>query len=142
MTDQLLEIKIPAPLYDRLQREAERRGMAVYGVILEAIHNYCHQVEDMEQWKQELKQELKAYVQSLLAEKHTTPTPKPEIPPSIRPLQVGDLVQIRDRDSPFYLQTATIVSTTLIRATVDIGSAKHNFLKRDLRYIASPHEPT
>jgi hypothetical protein len=52
-------------------------------------------------------------------------------------------VQIRDPDSPFYLQKAVVVSTSLIRATVDTGMGKHTFLKRDIRFVASGnHEPT
>lgn len=138
MADPSLEVTIPEFLYQRLHQEAESLGLSPHQAILEAIKLFCDRCSLKQELKRELETELKAYVQSLLG-KAPAP-PKTEIPPSIRPLRVGDLVQIRDRDSPFYLQTARIISTTLIRATVDIGSAKHNFLKRDLRYIPPDHD--
>ena len=61
--------------------------------------------------------------------------PKPDIPITIRPLQIGDLVQIRDQSSPHFLEKLTIVKVGMLMATVQTNQGEQRFLKRDLRFI-------
>ncbi len=58
-------------------------------------------------------------------------------PPTVRQLQVGDIVQIRDPGSPHYREKVAILSVGLIRATVATAFGAQSFLKRDLRFVAS-----
>jgi hypothetical protein len=62
---------------------------------------------------------------------------KPELPLTIRPLQIGDLVQVRDRSSPHFLEKLHITKVGMLRATVVTSSGEQSFLKRDLRFIES-----
>jgi len=159
MADQLLSVPIPDVIYDQLISRAELTGLSLSDLVTQALTAFFNQDSDTRAAVAELtpaiqnylesrlaviKQELRDYVQQQLAQQMPhAPQQKAEIPPSIRPLQVGDTVQIRDPDSPFYLQKAVIVSTSLIRATVDTGMGKHTFLKRDIRFVsASNHDPT
>jgi hypothetical protein len=63
-----------------------------------------------------------------------TPT---QTPPPIRQLQIGDIVQIRDPDSPHYMQHLRISELGIIRATVSTDFGNQTFLKRDLRFVHS-----
>jgi len=156
MADHLLSVPIPDELYDRLIRRSELTGLSPQDLLIQALTSFLEpkQLElqpaisaYLEIRLQAIKQELREYLQQQLLV-HQTPQPiadpqeKEEIPPSIRPLQIGDTVQIRDPDSPFYLQKAVIVSTSLIRATVDTGMGKHTFLKRDIRFVSTAHDST
>jgi len=58
--------------------------------------------------------------------------------PEIRPLQVGDLVQIRDQSSPHFLERLHITKVGMLMATVVTSLGEQSFLKRDLRFIESP----
>jgi hypothetical protein len=58
-------------------------------------------------------------------------------PSQIRQLQIGDLVQVRDPDSPHYMERVRISAVGIIRATVKTDSGEHTFLKRDLRFVSS-----
>jgi hypothetical protein len=60
--------------------------------------------------------------------------PKP-FPITIRPLQLGDLVQIRDQSSPHFLEKLIIVKVGMLMATVETSTGEQSFLKRDLRFI-------
>lgn len=60
-------------------------------------------------------------------------SPKPE-QPTIRPLQVGDVVQIRDQSSPHFLEKLIIIKVGMLRATVQTDTGEESFLKRDLRF--------
>jgi hypothetical protein len=62
---------------------------------------------------------------------------KPELPLIIRPLQVGDLVQIRDQSSPHFLERLHITKVGMLMATVVTSLGEQSFLKRDLRFIES-----
>lgn len=55
----------------------------------------------------------------------------------IRQLQIGDLVQVRDPDSPHYMERVRISAVGIIRATVKTDSGEQTFLKRDLRFVES-----
>jgi hypothetical protein len=57
--------------------------------------------------------------------------------PTIRQLQVGDLVQVRDPDSPHYMEKVRLTKVSLIRATIQTETGEHILLKRDLRYVQS-----
>jgi hypothetical protein len=59
--------------------------------------------------------------------------------PSVRQLVVGDLVQVRDQQSPYYMQILMITKVGLIRASVSGDVGEISMLKRDLRYVRSPH---
>lgn len=63
-----------------------------------------------------------------------TPT---QTPPPIRQLQIGDIVQIRDPDSPHYMEHLRISELGIIRATVSTDFGNQTFLKRDLRFVSS-----
>jgi hypothetical protein len=63
-------------------------------------------------------------------------TPMPT-PPPVRQLQIGDLVQIRDPDSPHYMEQLRITELGIIRATVSTDFGNQTFLKRDLRFVHS-----
>jgi hypothetical protein len=56
-------------------------------------------------------------------------------PIQIRPLQLGDLVQIRDQSSPHFLEKLTIIKVGMLMATVQTNPGEQSFLKRDLRFI-------
>jgi hypothetical protein len=149
MADHLLSVPIPDELYDRLIRRSELTGLSPQDLLIQALACFLEpkQLEPavsayLEIRLQAIKQELRQYLQQQLAHQASRPAPEEEIPPSIRPLQIGDTVQIRDPDSPFYLQKAVIVSTSLIRATVDTGMGKHTFLKRDIRFVSTAHDST
>ncbi|AFY70813.1 hypothetical protein Pse7367_2555 [Thalassoporum mexicanum PCC 7367] len=60
--------------------------------------------------------------------------------PSVRKLEIGDLVQVRDQQSPYYLQILPITKVGLIRASVTGELGESSILKRDLRYVRSPSE--
>jgi len=151
MADHLLSVPIPDELYDRLVRRSELTGLSPQDLLIQALTSFLepNQLElqpaisaYLEIRLQAIKQELRQYLQQIVAKQIPSTRPEPEeIPPSIRPLQIGDIVQIRDPDSPFYLQKAVIVSTSLIRATVDTGMGKHTFLKRDIRFVSTAHDP-
>ena len=148
MADHLLSVSIPVTLYRQLVSHAEHTGVSQQDLVVQALTAFLNAKgidpalsAYLETRLQAIKRELQTYVQQQLTP--APPPPKEDIPPPIRPLQVGDIVQIRDPDSPFYLQKAVVVSTSLIRATVDTGMGKHTFLKRDIRFVASGnHEPT
>ncbi|WP_019499635.1 hypothetical protein [Pseudanabaena sp. PCC 6802] len=55
----------------------------------------------------------------------------------IRQLQIGDLVQVRDPDSPHYMEHLRISAVGIIRATVQTDAGEQTFLKRDLRFVES-----
>ncbi len=149
MADHLLSVSIPEATYTQLVRRAQQTGVSLQDLVTQALTAFLQPSElspaistYLETRLQEIKGELQAYIQGQIAKPAPEPPePKEEIPPTIRPLQVGDIVQIRDPDSPFYLQKAVVVSTSLIRATVDTGRGKHTFLKRDIRFVeTSKHE--
>lgn len=60
-----------------------------------------------------------------------------EISPSVRQLCVGDRVQIRDPDSPYYMEKLQIVKVGMIRADVATDHGEQSFLKRYLRFVPS-----
>ena len=72
--------------------------------------------------------------------KSTSTPPKPDIP--IRPLQIGDLVQVRDQSSPHFLEKLTIVKVGMLMATVETSLGEQSFLKRDLRFIDTQTKET
>jgi len=154
MADHLLSVPIPDEIYDQLNCRAEQTGLSQQEVVIQALTSFLQQNSHppaglqphisvyIDSRLQAIKQELQEYLQQIVAKQIPSTRPEPEeIPPSIRPLQIGDTVQIRDPDSPFYLQKAVIVSTSLIRATVDTGMGKHTFLKRDIRFVSTAHDP-
>ncbi|CAN1213130.1 hypothetical protein TUMEXPCC7403_23195 [Tumidithrix helvetica PCC 7403] len=61
--------------------------------------------------------------------------------PTIRQLQVGDLVQIRDPDSPHYMEKLRLTKVSLIRASIQTETGEHTYLKRDLRFVQSEDSP-
>jgi hypothetical protein len=63
-------------------------------------------------------------------------------PSQIGPLQVGDVVQVRDPDSPHYMEQLRISAVGIIRATVQTDSGEQTFLKRDLRFVRSASAST
>jgi len=70
----------------------------------------------------------------------SSPTPttleiKSEIKPTIRQIQVGDTVQIRDQTSPYYLEILTVTKVGMLMAHVATANGEQNFLKRDLRFV-------
>ncbi len=152
MADHLLSVSIPEATYTQLVRRAQQTGVTPQSLVAQAVTAFLQPPElspalsaYLESRLQEIKGELQAYIQAQqgqIVKPQPAPEPTEDIPPTIRPLQVGDIVQIRDPDSPFYLQKAVVVSTSLIRATVDTGRGKHTFLKRDIRFVSSnSHEP-
>jgi hypothetical protein len=50
-------------------------------------------------------------------------------------LQIGDRVLVLESDSPYYMAKLLVISTSLIRATVQTDTGEKTFLKRDLRFI-------
>ncbi|NJK60996.1 MAG: hypothetical protein HC918_13165 [Oscillatoriales cyanobacterium SM2_1_8] len=69
------------------------------------------------------------------------PSPRPAAPahpPQVHPLAVGDNVQIRDGNSPFFQAIVPVTAVGIIRATVRTEQGEQSFLKRDLRYIPEP----
>jgi hypothetical protein len=60
-----------------------------------------------------------------------------QTPPPVRQLQIGDIVQIRDPDSPHYMEQLRISELGIIRATVSTDFGNQTFLKRDLRFVHS-----
>jgi hypothetical protein len=60
-----------------------------------------------------------------------------QMPPPVRQLQIGDIVQIRDPDSPHYMEQLRITELGIIRATVSTDFGNQTFLKRDLRFVHS-----
>ena len=59
------------------------------------------------------------------------------MPPTVRQLQIGDIVQIRDPDSPHYKEHVRVSEVGIIRATVSTDLGNQTFLKRDLRFVRS-----
>lgn len=59
------------------------------------------------------------------------------MPPTVRQLQIGDIVQIRDPDSPHYMEHVRVSELGIIRATVSTDLGNQTFLKRDLRFVRS-----
>ena len=64
-----------------------------------------------------------------------TTKPEKSEPLTVRPLQIGDLVQVRDRSSPHFLEKLNIIKVGMLMATVVTSSGEQSFLKRDLRFI-------
>jgi hypothetical protein len=60
----------------------------------------------------------------------------------VRQLQIGDLVQVRDPDSPHYMEHLRISTVGIIRATVQTDLGEQTFLKRDLRFVSTKSEST
>ncbi len=67
-------------------------------------------------------------------EETSTETAMPIAP---RQLQIGDIVQIRDPDSPHYMEQVCVIELGIIRATVSTDLGSQTFLKRDLRFVRS-----
>jgi hypothetical protein len=101
--------------------------------------------EGFSQFKQDL-----AAIQLSVGDRRKSTETSPEIQspatsaaylgPTIRQLQVGDFVQIRDPDSPHYMEKVRLVKVSLIRATVQTDTGEHTLLKRDLRFVQSDRD--
>lgn len=95
---------------------------------------------------QQLKAEL-ARLQTLISHDPVNParfeviaSPTAEIAPSLRQLEVGDFVQIRDVDSPYFMEKLQIVKVGIVRASVATHSGEQSFLKRELRFVPPDSE--
>jgi hypothetical protein len=83
--------------------------------------------------------QLEAQTRDRYSSKPSEPLPKQikQIAPTIRQIQVGDLVQIRDQNSPHYLEILTVTKVGMLMAHVATTDGEQNFLKRDLRFVKS-----
>jgi len=81
--------------------------------------------------------ELRSPISENFNLKSETMVMKPELPLAVRQLQVGDLVQIRDRSSSHFLEKLHITKVGMLMATVVTSSGEQSFLKRDVRFIQS-----
>ena len=128
----------------------------VEGLISARLENFEHSIDErfsssIEQHIsksefQQLKAEL-ARLQILIDRDPVNPAqleviapPIAEIAPSIRQLEVGDFVQIRDVDSPYFMEKLQIVKVGIVRASVATHSGEQSFLKRELRFVPPDSE--
>jgi hypothetical protein len=161
-----LQVELSAELYDALMAKQRSSGCNVSELVQQGLRLYLgletqdhtkDQAEDlrspMEQMLEIRLSELESRIMErvymeiesrlagikvettssniLLAD---TPT---QTPPPIRQLQIGDIVQIRDSDSPHYMERLRITELGIIRATVSTDFGNQTFLKRDLRFVHS-----
>lgn len=84
---------------------------------------------------------LKSIVEQVLATQTISPPAakavSPPVSPTIRALQVGDIVQIRDQSSPHFLEKLPIIKVGMLMASVQTTTGEQSFLKRDLRFLTS-----
>jgi hypothetical protein len=152
-----LTIELSGELYTALLKQVKITGKTETELVVEGIRQVLNQTDDQktendrfELLEASLEKKLKQYVDSLIKDRQSQSivATNPEtsdrksfervLPtPTIRPLQVGDLVLILEPDSPYYMAKLLVIRTSLIRATVDTDTGEKTFLKRDLRFVES-----
>lgn len=81
-----------------------------------------------------VEQLVSAQIAQKLQASSASPVPKTTAP-TIRALQIGDIVQIRDQSSPHFLEKLPIIKVGMLMASVQTASGEQSFLKRDLRFL-------
>jgi len=96
--------------------------------------------EKLKDFELQLEEKLAKRLQELSSDRPKLKTPSLPSPslitPTVRALQIGDLVQIRDQSSPHFLEKLTIIKVGMLMASVQTSDGEQSFLKRDLRFIA------
>jgi hypothetical protein len=161
-----MNIELESWMYGAIAAKAQDLGCTETEVIIQAIklmlgadESSLSKILDQlieQKLEEKLEQKLEAKLQDLeqnletkltqklgdrpQSTKSTSTPPKPDIP--IRPLQIGDLVQVRDQSSPHFLEKLTIVKVGMLMATVETSLGEQSFLKRDLRFIDTQTKET
>ncbi len=96
--------------------------------------------EKLKDFELQLEEKLAKRLQELSSDRPKLKPPSLPSPslttPTVRALQIGDLVQIRDQSSPHFLEKLTITKVGMLMASVQTSDGEQSFLKRDLRFIA------
>jgi hypothetical protein len=159
-----LQVDLSAELYDALMAKQRSSGCSVSELVQQGLR-LCLGLEAHDD-TEELRSPLAQTIESRLSELESrimarvgieiesriaslkfktissnislaeTPAEK-AIPPTVRQLQIGDIVQIRDPDSPHYMEHVRVSEVGIIRATVSTDLGNQTFLKRDLRFMRS-----
>lgn len=136
----ILQISLPPELYAILQDKAQELGLSEEEILIQALQSWLDP-QGMASLEKRLEKLIDRRITALRSEflgiTETKPDPIPPYRP-VRALQVGDLVQVRESGSPYYLERLTITKVGMIRAYVGTMEGEKSFLKRDLRLIESP----
>ncbi|PLS69774.1 MAG: hypothetical protein CV045_00230 [Cyanobacteria bacterium M5B4] len=132
-----IQISIPSELYNILKERAEELGQSEEASILQALQSWLDP-KGIASVEKRLEMLIDRRIAALRSEFLGVTESKPSaVPPyrAVRALKVGDLVQVRESGSPYYLEKLTITRVGMIRAYVQTREGEHSFLKRDLRLI-------
>ncbi len=136
MTPQVhqLQVNLPPELYAILQAKAQELGQSEEATIVTALQSWLDP-----QGLAALEKRLELLIDQRIAHLRSEflgvkPDPTSPLPP-LRALQVGDIVQVRESGSPYYLEKFKITRVGMIRAYVETREGECSFLKRDLRLI-------
>lgn len=151
MTKSQLTIELESWMYAAIASQARDLGCSESEVIQQAIKLMLGMDESKildrlleDKFQSKFEDKLESKIEEIVAKKLKDFTQKLPIQPPdistpesipIRALQVGDRVQIRDRNSPHFLEKLTIVKVGMLMAVVQTSSGEQSFLKRDLRFI-------
>lgn len=151
----VITVQLSSELYADLQQQVKITGQTETELVIKGLQHVLNQTDHQKAEKDRfeileatLESRLKRYVDSLIKDRQSNVVANPEtsdrklfervLPiPTIRPLQVGDLVLVLETDSPYYMAKLLVIRTSLIRATVDTDTGEKTFLKRDLRFVES-----
>ncbi|MFN3361406.1 MAG: hypothetical protein ACK421_08285 [Pseudanabaenaceae cyanobacterium] len=132
-----LQIGLPPELYQLLCQRAQALGQSPEGAVLEAVQSWLDP-QGLVSLEKRLENLIDRRIAALRAEFLGVTESKPSVVPPyhpLRPLQVGDIVQIREAGSPYYLEKLPITKVGIIRAYVATREGERSFLKRDLRLV-------
>jgi len=132
-----LQISLPPELYAILQDKAEELGLSEEETVVQAVQVWLDP-QGMASLEKRLEALIDRRIAALRSEFLGITESKPNpIPRPVRALQIGDVVQVRESGSPYYLERLTITKVGIIRAYVETREGERSFLKRDLRLIES-----
>jgi len=92
--------------------------------------------EKLKDFELQLEEKLAKRLQELSSDRPKSELKSiPTTSATVRALQIGDLVQIRDQSSPYFLEKQPITKVGMLMASVQTSDGEQSFLKRDLRFI-------
>ena len=136
-TPMTLQINLPPELYAILQKKAQELGQSEEETVIQALQSWLDP-QGMAALERRLELLIDRRIAALRSEFLGITESKPSsVPPyhPIRALQVGDVMQIRESGSPYYLEKLTVTRVGMIRAYVKTREGERSFLKRDLRLV-------
>lgn len=142
--DHSLQITLPSSLYQLLSQKAQELGQSDGDTIELALRSWLDPdgSANLALLEKRLEQLIDRRIAALRSEffdvsETKPPRQKSQVPPFhvVRALKVGDLVQVRESGSPYYLEKLSLIRVGIIRAYVATREGERSFLKRDLRLV-------